>query len=154
MTLETEHNGYKIHYAENEDVWRCWDLNLDGKTLSAVKAKINTEIKRAREITAMPALVFDASYSTEAREVVITLIADEKRVWTLGRGRWGDQNKREKTNIELLFADNDENRKTLAEMKALSEQVSAINGRIKRLKEAIPRLTMTDLSRIQKESEA
>ncbi len=152
MTLETEHNGYKISYAENEDVWRCWDLSLDGKTLSAVKAKINTEIKRAREITAMPALAFDGSYSTEAREVVITLIADESRVWTLGRGRWGDQNKREKTSIELLMADNDENRKTLAEMKALSDKSDSIIREIKRLRESIPRLNMGDLSRIEKET--
>lgn len=153
MTLETEHNGYKIRYAENEDVWRCWVINLDGKTLSAIKAKINTEIKRAREIDAMPALAFDSSYGITASDVVITLIADEKRVWTLGRGRMGNS-KREKSNIENLFADNDENRKTLAEMKALFDRRNEIPDQIKRLRESIPRLTVADLSRIEKESDA
>lgn len=51
MTIETEHRGYKISYAENEDVWRCWDLEEDAPTLSALKRKIDKHDKARRTAT-------------------------------------------------------------------------------------------------------
>ena len=46
--IQTEHQGYKIRYAENEEVWRCWDLDLQSKSLAALRTKIAAAARKLR----------------------------------------------------------------------------------------------------------
>ena len=55
--IETEHKGYKITYSDNEDVWRCWELNVEHEKLSKLKQRIDRLSLEARKEAA-----FDARY--------------------------------------------------------------------------------------------
>src|SRR6059058_4999435 len=39
--LKTGYKNFTIVYAENQDLWRCWELDVEAATLSALKRKID-----------------------------------------------------------------------------------------------------------------
>lgn len=83
MSIETEHRGYKVHYAENQDVWRCWSLEVDAPTLSGVKRKIDKHDKARRTPTeTIPALLI--SYSGGIEPVSICMMADAPKAEKYG----------------------------------------------------------------------
>lgn len=79
--IETEHKDYKIRYSENEDVWRCWELDLEAKTLSALKAKINQIDAAGRKLDRVSVYVF-GGYGLP-KEAIALSWAGKGKLWIL-----------------------------------------------------------------------
>lgn len=43
--IQTEHQGFKITFSDNEEVWNCWELRMEHKSLGKLKQKINKWLK-------------------------------------------------------------------------------------------------------------
>lgn len=74
MSIEVEHRGYKIHYAENGDVWRCWDLNgkdAENAALSKVKQAIDRVLLKERKENAVTCYEISSGSSFSAIEAQI-----------------------------------------------------------------------------------
>ena len=81
--ITTEHNGHQIVYAENEDVWRCWGMELEAKTLTALKTKLNAADAAARRVGNVKVIVL--SHYGEFSMGVVTLLEGEKHAWVSPR---------------------------------------------------------------------
>lgn len=138
--MEVEHAGFKIRYQENENKWRCWELDIDGPQLSTVKAKINNLMAAERRIVPTQAVHW-ATYS--APEIVlITMVAatkpDRHGVSREARQVWAssDKNDRKKYQIEYLYPLDLEMLAILAQHRTLAAQSTILNKKISDLREA------------------
>ena len=159
--LETEYNGVTIHYSENEDIWRCDALEVDGKTLSAVKEKIGKLQADARRIS-VPVLVIRSSYggvSIESEGTASLLHDDGKHVWVntvrvvwvgANRMKRREERGRSKFLIESLFHDTPEARSLVSDV---AEKVANLEAEIKRERSRLDVLPRLDLSDIRKTPE-
>lgn len=124
--IETEHLGYAIRYAENEDVWRCEALSLDGKTLSALKSKMGKTLADARRVDPIPVLIVERTYGAKYRTAMMVLPDDAgKKAWCMidnGTEWWRGQQrpavKRELIAYEAMVPDTPENRAALDALQA------------------------------------
>ena len=163
--IEVDFNGITIHYSENEDLWRCASFDVEGKTLSAVKAKVNKLLADARRLArrlAEPIAVFTVdSWSMKASEKgVVTLVESDKKVWLITtktvwwKGEQREEKARSKIDIEREILDTPEAR---AVLKDVREKIAALEARIRTEKariEALPRLTPEMISKLPKEASA
>lgn len=93
--ITTAYREYKIGYAENEDVWRCWDLGVAAPTLGKVKAMIDSVLREAMKAAA-PA-VWNISWGDPRLVKITSLDADGKHAWVM------DDGKRQKVNLRNLI---------------------------------------------------
>lgn len=160
-TPSVEHRGYKITYSENQDVWRCWDINYESAKLSLVKQKIDAVERQHRKLAA-PALYITHGGAVKDC-VIVSLDEDRDRCFITtgetGTDRWGRPNgtlKRDKVSLSQIAADTPENRE-LARV-ALEKQAAyeAAQAAATAARKAIPRLTREDLLArgVAKESDA
>lgn len=150
MSIEIEHGGYKVRYDEQADVWRCYDLDLEAKTLSALKTKINKVDADARRVDNVA--VFKMSeHDRRPTAAFITLIDNEKDVWISGdKVKWGKPG-REKTAVTNLILDIQENRDAIQEAIRLSKIADEASTRARDARIALPRMTMDQLRAIMPE---
>lgn len=155
--IEIDFNGITIHYSENEDVWRCSSFDVDGKTLSAVKAKVNNILADARRLVEPIAVFTLDSWSNKVSEQgVVTLVESDKKVWltTTKLAWWKGERRyekaRSKIDVEEAILDTPEARALVAEVvqnvAELEAQIKAEKARV----EALPRLTPEMISKLQK----
>lgn len=153
MTIETEHRGYKITYGENEDVWRCWALEIEAPGLSTVKRKIDV-IDRKRRAMAEPVRAYLLNDHQAPREVGVSLLAEAPnpnrsyeaagKAWTLNDP---SQSKgREKTSIDRLMPITPEAMAALEVFVAAKAAERAATAKAKAAYNAIPRLTYEALA--------
>lgn len=88
MTIRTTYNEYDIYYDETADLWKCNDMQMEAKTLSALKAKIRDALRADVTPLNIPALVC-GSYSTDFSKVTIREMAQKAsyevndKVWVM-----------------------------------------------------------------------
>ena len=124
--IETEHLGYAIRYAENEDVWRCEALSLDAKTLSALKSKMGKTLADARRVEPVPVLIAERSYGATYRTGMMVLPdAGGKKAWCMiddGTEWWQGAKrpaiKRELIAYDAMIPDTADNRAALDALQA------------------------------------
>lgn len=122
--IKTTYLDHVIVYAENEDIWRCWDFDVEGKTLSAVKEKMRKLDAEARKIPDLEA--FELDNWNRVTPVVINLLdAERDSAWVLKREKnWrhgGDGKEvtsRRKVSLERLYLQTPETDAILDELKA------------------------------------
>ena len=159
-SIETEHNGYVIAYAENQDVWRCWGLELEAKTLSALKNKINKVSSDARRLDNVEAIDLSETWG-KPKPVKIVMLAGvdymkKPQAWIIktainpSRFR-GEKDQRQKVALENLVLDTPENQKLLSAYLTKQEAVRAAQEEANKAKAAIPRVTLADLSQTRSE---
>jgi hypothetical protein len=149
MAIKTEHNGYEITYSENEDLWRCWTLELEAKTLSALKTKMN-KLDADRRRLDMPQ-VWHLTYSGPKLKKA-TLIEDGA-VWLLAGGDDKRGRQREKVGLENTVIDTPANRQAI-EMYVAAEEVARKAQRTAyEMRQAIPRATAADLMALKVRTE-
>ena len=85
--IETEHKGYRISYSDNEDVWRCWELNIEHEKLSKLKQRIDRLSLEARKEAAFDALRIQYNGRAELVRVVQVLKKGDKGHWCNDRIR-------------------------------------------------------------------
>ncbi len=150
MSIETEHNGHKITYAENEDVWRCWALDLDAKTLGALRTKINKIDAEARRVDNVNAIKVN-EHGFGSHEPVEIVMVDGDSAWVIHRQQrmWRGQMEpklvREKVKLHQLALDLPE---TVVAFDRLAEARAAERAATLAAREAvaaIPRVTAAEL---------
>lgn len=148
--IEIMYRGHSIRFAENQEVWRCFPLDVEGEKLATVKRKIDKVISEARKLTeAQTAIVFDPSWNTIVPVKVIAFAEPRKKgaepdsAWCMvtTSERYFDEEKkttayrpverREKKSLAGLKADTPENRATFAEIERLKSEAEQIADRIK-----------------------
>jgi hypothetical protein len=136
MSIETEHHGYKITYGENTDVWRCWELDVEGKTLSSVKAKIASILSQSRKIDATPAYYIQSWGRVE--KITVLSWASPTKVWVM------EGKRRAKCSADAIVWMSEETATKLAEARAKESAASALREEAAAIRAAIPRIAPPD----------
>lgn len=153
--IELDYNGRELTFREDLDRWACHALKLESKSLSALKRKIDKLDGEARRVSA-PAVSLSSHSEGERCDVV--LIAKPKdwdrpwddrtkvspTVWVLKMD--GNEQRRVKVKLSDLAAANDETFRSLKEVKRLRAESKRLKLEADSVAEAIPRLTLDDLT--------
>jgi len=152
--IETEHAGHTISYSENEDVWRCYTLDLEAKTLSLLRQKINTWLNKTRKLgSGVEVWYFSNNWDHKPERVKATSLTDDGQVWLALNEKGRYARTRTKVPLDKIVMITDENRKLIGEMQktyVLKEQAKAA---FDAAFEAIPRATLASLG-LAKEKDA
>jgi hypothetical protein len=141
--LTTRHRGQHIRYSENEDVWRCYELDLDAPKLSLLKTKINKALKDAAAETNQRVLnVYEYGSDWYAAVVVSR---DKKGYCWVSRTDDKGQVRRSKVRVADLIADTPTNRASLAEYDRLRSEANSLLRRADEAKTGLVRLTEDDI---------
>lgn len=158
MGAEVEHRGYVIGYSENEDVWRCWDIDFSSAKLSAVRQKIDA-LERGHRKFSRPAIF--VGYSDAPKPcVIVSLDEDRDRCWTTTDRQLTDRYgravdgklRRQKVSLSQIIDDTPENQALVAQLGALRRAAAEAQQAASAHNNAIPRLTRDIL--IQRGAEA
>ena len=161
--LQIEYRGYIIHFAENQEVWRCQALDVDGEKMGTVKRKIDKIIAASRKIPIdLNALHVD--HWNSVQEVRIVAFAQPRKagqepdsVWCMAsdRERYFDHTRREyayretevrkKLDLKNIYGDTPENRATFAEIRRLQDEQKKMDAQIKEAKEAAVKVSLAHL---------
>jgi hypothetical protein len=156
IPIETEFRGYTIRYAENEDVWRCHQLDMDGSTLTQLKDKIGrylARIARAAEVT--PA--FHYVYGGRFEPCFIVSVSNtlnykkQPEVWTytereeVWRGSTRTVKDRKRFDADSMILDTPENRLLIDEAERLRALADAADKAAKEAARIIPRVDVSTL---------
>lgn len=117
--LKTTHHGYTIRFSENEDLWNCYDLGFEHKSLQKLKLRINKWMKdRLDSANIVVAFRDGYSYDEYKLATVVGAVSDEPGTfWIL----LDKEDKRRKVKLSLLFPWTDE---LVAALKAKSEKLA------------------------------
>lgn len=146
--ITTEHNGHQIVYAENEDVWRCWGMDLEAKTLSALKTKMNAADAAARRVGNVRVFIIP-SYSGDIEEGLVTLLEGDGHAWVVppaGKKEVRGRRSRAKTEISSLALDTPAAREAIEAWDRAREFSREAAQAERDAKAAIPRATRADLA--------
>lgn len=157
MSLEVVHRDFKIHYAENRDVWECYDLSLEAPTLSKLKDKVNRFVQKLGKKVGLPAYFQEhRSGSTLTKCMVVSapfvkkemdwdakgyerIVKDIDYVWIAFD--YGQTKKRRQERLGNLFPDSDETRAAMeaiallhSEERRLEERRNVALGQMTRMK--------------------
>lgn len=149
--LTIDYRGYSITYSENQDVWRCWSLDIEADRLPTLKGKIDRLIVASRKL-ANPLPVIRVDYHGRVAPVKVLGLAQPRKdragkelepdaAWCmvpdeewyfdhdLGQRRKRPIEKREKVRLEQLFVDSPENREAVVEANRIKAEIDRLTGR-------------------------
>jgi len=132
--IEFTHQGFKITFSENDEVWRCWTLNFEDKSLSKLKQKINKHISvTLKKVTTPFALLSSWGGGDIVKCSIISRDAKSGRFWVVKEG----ENRRSQVEPKYLAPWTKEIEDRLAEAdevtrrgKALLREADAIRKKI------------------------
>lgn len=163
--IETEFRGYRIRYSENQDVWRCHDLDMDGTTLTQLKNKIGRYLaKIAKTAETIPAI--HVTYGDDFTPCFIVSVANtlnykkQPQVWTytereeMYRGAARVVKTRAKIDASSIILDTSENRVAVVEAKRLLSIAREAKKVADVAVAAIPRIDVSALQKDDTEDEA
>lgn len=140
--IETTYLDQRIVYAENEDVWRCWALDIEAPTLSALKEKIRKVDADARRMD-RPALHFEYNGTKPTLCTIVMLDAERDKVWITKKE--GGTLRRHKVTLDRIVLDTPENRALIAEFQALAREAEAARAKSDAARAKIPSPTRDEL---------
>lgn len=151
---EVEYRSYVLHYAENEDVWRSYTLDLQADRLPTLKAKIDKLIATRRKLTeGLPALNLGNAWSMD-KAMPCTIVAkadDGQYVWVttahkeMWRGATRVVSRRQKLNLASLVPDTPQGRAMVAEFQRQGEEIRALQKARDEYRKSIPTIDVSDL---------
>lgn len=157
--IKTEHNGREITYAENQDIWRCWDLEMEASTLSALKAKLDKFDADQRRVAQVPAFRIGSMYERPEKEPVqIVLVVAEKdipewhksegpQVWVVPTSKKGSKS-RQKVSLSSLMPDTPEAAAAYEAFLQASEELRLAQASASIAFKAIPRVSLEALQEV------
>lgn len=140
---DVKHNGYDIRYREDENLWSCHTLDLEARSLKALRQKINEIDAVQRRVDHVKAIKVDR-WSGNGRPCVVTLIHDDGECWITEHAR-GAYKSRSKVSFNDLVLDNEENRAALVVVKAAKAAAERASKHVETLTKALPRVTRAQL---------
>lgn len=142
MALETEYLGFTIVFADNEEVWRCWELNVEHKSLSKCKALISHKVRE--EIATASLICGLRTWGSVKKVQVVGLIdgkPDQVRVKSLE-----DDERRTLEKMSDLFRWSPENEALLAEADRLANEARDLSKRAEKTREQIKMMSAHDVA--------
>ena len=147
--IEVEYGGFKIVYGDNDDLWHCYALNLDAKTLSSLKEQIGKVLTEARKVGNRPVLRISTGYNA-GFEAGVLMRLDASGTHDKQPAGWvtfvkpkSGAAERRKIALSELADDTPENRSTvksylkrLSELRQMREAADDTIARIPRITEA------------------
>lgn len=147
MSIEIEHNGHTIRWNEGKDTWECYALKVEHPKLTVVKTKINQIDAETRRVNNVEVIALEGYMNLGVKRVTVTLIDDEKHVWTVEkRGNQGAS--RSKEPITSLIEDTPANRALILRAKELDAEADAARKVASEAWKALPRLTLERLKEL------
>lgn len=148
--IETDYQGRAIHYAENQDVWKCESLELEAKTLTALKNKMGKLLADDRRVNARPVLIMAQDYDATIKTGNVVLLTEKgKSAWVMvdageewWRGAKRPVTKRMKFAISQLMDPTPENYAAIEEAKRVAKEAQAMAQKAREMRQAIPRLSL------------
>lgn len=137
-----DYDGNEIQFSENEEVWRCWDLNMEDKSLSKLKEKINKFRRDTRNAGVKRVEVYRLG-SWRGGMVTLISLASEESAWITTR--IGRTDRREKVGLHELIFPTPENMAVLAAAKDLDDQAQELTRKADAARAAIQRVTASAL---------
>ena len=125
--IKITHQGFDITFAENENIWRCWKLNIENENLSKLKQKINKHISVALKTMNIDCAVLDkygVSCSNDIqRGKIISRDARTGEFWVVK----GANERRERVDGKFLRPWSSEIEDKIASARALHEEARRYN---------------------------
>lgn len=155
--IETEHRGHTIHWSDNEDMWRCSDLDLSNTSLSRLKDAINKRYLQLRKASSVKAYMLQSGTDQKGyrlHPVTITEVLAVRRGEKLPRvatmslgGKYGHGDRQQRSTCELkdIIRAHTELDDMLAALNKAHAASVAADRRVKELKEAFERITLDDM---------
>lgn len=121
--LETNYKGYEIVYYEADDNWRVFKPQLQAKSLSALKKKLDTIEKTERKLGEGVKCLLNDRYSPQQFAYVEATLLDGNgsAVWV--RTQDGS---RSKVGAHQLIKDTEENQTAMGEYNRITREVAAL----------------------------
>ena len=145
MSLTTEHHDIKIFYNENKDIWECRQMELEAKTLKALRTKMDKALSVERRINNL-AVITHENYGGKKIDAVATLFDTRSRspeVWiTFTRGNHTERAKRPITRVWL---DTPEVREVIDRLLAQEARVREEAAKAKEIEAELNELHITPL---------
>ncbi|MGE3914678.1 MAG: hypothetical protein AB7F78_03180 [Hyphomicrobiaceae bacterium] len=137
--IETDHLGQRIIYSENSDTWQCLEMELQAKSLSALKTKIADALNAARKCD-VEAIYFPSFSSWEKAKV--TMLVEPDEAWIVHPE--GKKMRRRKVKFNELLPDTPESVRLIKEWRDLSAAAESARRAAEAARAAIPRLSPDD----------
>lgn len=136
--IKVTHQGYDINYSENEDIWRCWDLNVEAASLSKAKQKINKIVANALKNMDIECYLL-SRYGGSDIEIARITSRDAKtgEFWVVKTGN----ERRERVKAEYLIPYTKEIADKLEEVKRLSAAGRALYKQAEDVRKSIKKQT-------------
>lgn len=150
MTIQTTHNEQVCIYSEDSDKWTCSAYDLEAKSLSGLKAKINDFDAKERRLgkDGVALLYLDGFRSRAPQRVRATMLdkgieegSKYAAVWISGT----EDKTRSKVGIHSLILDTPENIATLKESERISKDANDLLKKAEKMRSDIKRLTVEEL---------
>ena len=161
MSLKTEHHGNGIEFNVDSELWECRGLELQAKSLKALKTKIDKVLSVERRMDNLPVLVMGASSYMRDYSVTrgtATLFDTKSRFG--GPQVWvnlikGNEVERKKLGLTSVWIDNAENRALLQAVADQSVIIKAEEEKLRTLTKAAEAASITPLqvAALQKKEE-
>jgi hypothetical protein len=124
--LKVEHHGFSINFSENEDLWRCYALGFEHKSLLKLKQKINKWLReRLDKANIVVAFKDRNGWGDFKKATVVGMVNDEPGYyWILLE----EEDRRQKVKLTELYPWSDE---LVAAMKIRDEKKREAQALIK-----------------------
>ena len=168
--IEIEYKGRTLVFREADDEWSCHPLKLKAKSLTALKRKIDKLDGETRRVSVSAIRIGESTYYDKiGTPVQITMLAknadwelmryDEKpnfgfatnspehrvpTVWVMVAD--GNEMARKKVRLDSLAFPSESTDAALREYERLGDEIGKLKDQRKALLDAIPRLTIDDLT--------
>jgi hypothetical protein len=144
MAFEFEYMGFKVSFAENDEVWRCWALDVEHKSMAKVKSMISQKV---REEVKTANLIYGIKNWGSVKKVQVIGLVDGKgdHVWTKSMDR---DERRSREKMDTLFPWTLENEAIIAEADVLEKQGNALLSLARKKREEIKSMTEQSLANL------
>ena len=164
--IQTEHRGYTVRYSENEDNWRCYDLDLEDASLAKLKERIDKLLLKVRKESAVDVLIVGSEHSshfsvTEGRAIDAKVGFERQRssysgdakepirkvsLGIFSNRRGGDRGGKSFYPISDVSLPTPEVYAAVAEVERLRKIAKAAEDAVKAAVRAIPRISEDDVA--------
>ena len=166
MSIETAHRGYTVRFSENEDYWRCYDLDLENASLAKLKEQIDKLLLKVRKESAVDVLIVGSEHSshfsvTEGRAIDAKVGFERQRssysgdakepirkvsLGIFSNRRGGDRGGKSFYPISEISLPTPEVYAAIAEVERLRKIAKAAEEAVKAAVRAIPRISEEDVA--------
>lgn len=150
-----EYRGYELTWFESGDVWRCFALDTEAKSFTALKEKVRKLSSQERQMACFDAVLVRSDserwgVSDEGKTVKVSMVAHKdhglpRDVWVMEDQPGNQPPRRVKKPIANLCLPTGQNLAKINEAKGLHRQAADLNKQANEVMKGVVRLTLEDV---------